>query len=247
VSRLALNPAVTSVSAFFPCYNDESAIASVVHAAVKTLDELGIDGEVIVIDDGSTDGSRPLLRELVREEPLLRVIEHEHNGGYGAALRTGFGAATKQWVFYTDGDGQYDPSELRDLVMAATDDVDVVQGYKLGRSDNWSRKVIGRIYHWGTKLMFRLRIRDVDCDFRLIRRSLFERVRLEYSTGVICVELIRKLQDAGARFVEVPVRHLPRLYGRSQFFRWKAIAHTLSDLATLWVSVVLLRRDRPRR
>ena len=133
----------------------------------------------------------------------------------------------KQWVFYTDGDGQFDPAELELLVHHASDDVDVVQGYKLRRADNVMRRVIGRVYHKFVALFFGLEIRDTDCDFRLIRSSALDRVHLEHTTGVICVELVRKLQDSGARFTEVGVHHYRRVHGKSEFFRLGAVVRTL--------------------
>jgi glycosyltransferase involved in cell wall biosynthesis len=239
-----VNPAVEAISAFFPCYNDDVTIASMVNLAVKTLDRVGVDGEVIVINDGSTDSSASVLAELGAREPLLRTITHERNSGYGAVLLTGFGAAGKQWVFYTDGDAQYDPTELELLVAQASDDVDVVQGYKLRRADGLVRRIVGRVYHRFVATAFGLRIRDTDCDFRLIRRAMLDKVELQHTTGVICVELVRKLQDAGAVFTEVGVHHYRRVSGRSEFFRIPAVARTLWDLAGLWVTLVVLGRGR---
>ena len=240
-----MNPAVEAVSVFFPCYNDEATIARMVEVAVATIGRVGVeDAEVIVVNDGSSDRSADILSELMTREPLLHVVTHEANRGYGGALLSGFAASTKQWVFYTDGDGQFDPSELELLVRRASAAVDVVQGYKLRRADGMLRVVIGRVYHRFVKLMFGLRIRDTDCDFRLIRRSALDRVTLVHTTGVICVELVRKLQDSGARFTEVGVHHYRRVYGTSEFFRVGAIASTLVDLAGLWVQMVVLRRGR---
>jgi glycosyltransferase involved in cell wall biosynthesis len=239
-----VNRAVESVSAFFPCYNDEATIGDMVEAAAATLDRVGADGEIIVVNDGSSDGSERVLKHFTETEPRLRVVTHEHNRGYGGALLSGFGASTKQWVFYTDGDGQFDAAELELLVQRASDQVDVVQGYKLRRADGVLRTVIGRVYHRFVKLMFGLKIRDTDCDFRLIRHAALDRVTLVHTTGVICVELVRKLQDTGARFTEVGVHHYRRVYGTSEFFRVGAIARTLRDLAGLWVQMVVLRRGR---
>ncbi|HEX6310123.1 MAG TPA: glycosyltransferase family 2 protein [Acidimicrobiia bacterium] len=240
-----VNPAVQSISAFFPCFNDAATIGHVVEAAAKTIESVGVDGEIIVVNDGSTDRSQQLLEDLTGQYAQLRIVVHDQNRGYGGALLSGFAAATRQWVFYTDGDAQFDPTELARFADRAGDDVDVVQGYKLQRADNLARRVIGRVYHRTVALLFGLKIRDTDCDFRLIRRSLLDRVRLEHSSGVICVEMVRKFQDAGARFVEEPVHHYPRSHGRSRFFRPANVARSLWDLLRLWVELIVLRR-RPR-
>jgi len=230
---------VASISAFFPCYRDESTIAEMVERVVGTFDELGVDGDVTVVNDASPDDAAVVLEQLAGEEPRLRVVTHEANRGYGGALQSGFAAATGEWVFYTDGDGQYDPAELVELVARVDDDVDVVQGYKLGRSDNLARRVIGRAYHHAVSWLFGLSVRDTDCDFRLIRRSLLEQFELESTSGVICVELVRKLETTGARFVQVGVHHYPRPSGRSAFFNPRNVAKTLIDLAALWSRLVL--------
>lgn len=238
----AVSSAVGSVSAFFPCFNDALTIGALVESVDRTLAELGIDHEVIVVDDGSSDDSAATLDRLRASVPALRVVRHDHNRGYGAALRSGFAAATREWVFYTDGDGQYDPTEVRSLLARAGPDVDVVQGWKIERHDPMARRIVGRVYHHAVKRLFGLGVRDTDCDFRLIRRSLLERAHLRHSSGVICVEMLRKFRDAGARIAEVPVHHYPRPHGRSQFFRFARVTRSLVDVARLWVSMVVLGR-----
>src|SRR5262249_30137595 len=150
--------AVHSVSVFFPCYGDAGTIGGLVECAAGTVDELGIDADIVVVNDGSPDDAGDVLAALSTSEPRLRVVTHQHNEGYGAARRSVFEAATREWVFYTDGDGQYDPAELAVLVAHARDDVDVVQGYKLGRSDNALRCLVGRLYHHVVSLLFGLRV-----------------------------------------------------------------------------------------
>src|SRR6267142_4774012 len=232
------------LSMFFPAYNDGGTIASLVILAVQVAGRLTPDFEVIVVNDGSSDSTRDILDDLARTYPHVRVIHHPRNRGYGAALRTGFAAATKDLIAYTDGDAQYDPAELEVLWNRLTPDADVVNGFKISRADPLHRVVIGRIYHHTVKLLFRLRVKDVDCDFRLMRREIFDRVKLEKDTGVICLEMMRKIQDAGFRVVEVPVHHYHRTYGRSQFFNVKRIFWTGIDVMKLWVQLVVLRRGR---
>ena len=233
------------ISVFFPAYNDEASIAGLVGEALALLPSLTDDFEVIVVDDGSTDGTAAVLDELARADPRLRVVHHESNRGYGAALRTGFLSATKDLVFYTDGDGQYDVRELLLLRPLLVAEVDIVNGYKVQRADGWQRKAIGAVYNGLAHLLFSIPIRDVDCDFRLIRRRAVEQVELVSSSGSICVELVHKLHQRGCVFAEVPVRHLPRAHGRSQFFTLGRVGRTALDLFSLWLRVAapgLLRR-----
>ncbi len=242
-------PARPSISAFFPAYNDGGTIPSMVLTALLTLRQLTDDYEVIVVNDGSADYTPVVLEELARRYPELRVIHHEQNHGYGGALRTGFDSATKELVFYTDGDAQYDPREMTHLYSVWSDDVDLVNGYKISRSDPLHRILIGRLYHWMVKLAFGLGLRDVDCDFRLMRRSIFDTVHLKSDSGVICVELMKKVQDAGFRIAEVPVHHYHRAYGKSQFFNYRRIWRTGKQLWALWWELrwpQLIGRDRGR-
>jgi glycosyltransferase involved in cell wall biosynthesis len=233
-----------SLSMFFPAYNDGGTIASLVIRAVQVASRLTPDFEVIVVNDGSTDATPEIADELARTYPQVRVIHHPRNRGYGGALRTGFASATKDLIAYTDGDAQYDPAELEVLWNKLTPDADMVTSWKIARSDPWYRIVIGRIYHHTVKFLFRLRVRDVDCDFRLMRREIFDRVKLEHDTGVICLEMMRKIQDAGFRVVEVPVHHYHRAHGRSQFFNFRRIFWTGIDILKLWVRLVVLGRGR---
>jgi glycosyltransferase involved in cell wall biosynthesis len=229
---------------FFPAYNDRGTIASLVIAALREARKLTPDFEVIVVNDGSADDTAEIADELARTYPEVRVVHHERNRGYGGALRSGFAAATRELVFYTDGDAQYDPAEMGVLWQALTDDVDLVNGYKISRSDPLHRIVIGRIYHHTVKMLFGLRVRDVDCDFRLMRRSIFDRVTLEKNSGVICLEMMKKVQDAGFRIAEVPVHHYHRAHGRSQFFNFRRLARTAADVMKLWVLLVVRGEHR---
>ena len=233
-----------SLTVFFPAYNDGGTIASLVIRAVQVASRLTHDFEVIIVNDGSVDATAEIADELSTTYPQVRVIHHARNRGYGGALRSGFAAAEKELIAYTDGDGQYDPAELEVLWHGLAPDVDVVTGYKISRSDPWYRLVIGHVYHHTVKLLFRLGVRDVDCDFRLMRREIFQRVRLEGDTGVICLEMMRKIQDAGFRVSEVPVHHYHRMHGQSQFFNFRRLFWTALDVLKLWVKLVVLGRGR---
>jgi len=236
---MALNPA--SISVFLPAFNDEATIGELVSEALVLLKSLTNDYEVIVINDGSTDSTATVLDELATASEHVRIIHHPRNLGYGAALRTGFSHAGKDLVFYTDGDGQYDVKELALLLPLMTEEVDVVNGYKIKRQDDRYRAVSGAIYNTLARWFFRLPVRDVDCDFRLVCRRALQRISLSASSGAICVELVHKLAAAGCVFREVPVHHYERPHGRSQFFTPRRIAHTVIEFFALWWNVVVSR------
>jgi glycosyltransferase involved in cell wall biosynthesis len=232
------------LSIFFPAYNDSGTIASLVLLALQTAETLTPDFEVIVVNDGSADHTGEILDELARTYPRVRIVHHVNNRGYGGALRSGFAAATKAFIFYTDGDAQYDPTEMALLWARMSEDVDLVNGYKISRSDPLHRIVIGRVYHHTVKTLFGLKVRDVDCDFRLMRRSIFDRIRLEKDSGVICLELMKKIHDAKFRIAEVPVHHYHRAHGKSQFFNYRRIVRTGLDVMKLWWALVVRREHR---
>ena len=232
------------LSVFFPAYNDSGTIASMVIRAVHAASELTPDFEVIVVNDGSSDATAEVADELARTYPNVRVVHHPRNRGYGGALQTGFRSATKELIFYTDGDAQYDPAELAVLWTKMGPATDLVNGYKISRSDPLHRIIIGRLYHHIVSVLFGLTVRDVDCDFRLMRRSIFERIQLEKTSGVICLEMMKKIQDAGFRIAEVPVHHYHRAFGKSQFFNFRRILKTAIDVLRLWFTLVVRRQHR---
>ncbi len=235
------NPLVSSVSAFFPCYNDALSIGKMVRDVHESLVEAVSDFEIIVVNDGSSDNSLQVLQELQREISELRIVNHEVNRGYGGALLSGIAASTKQWVFYTDGDAQYDAREISRCIDAVTESSDIIQGFKIGRGDPFHRRLIGRVYHHAVRLLFRLPVRDTDCDFRLMRMSILDKFRLRSTTGVICVEMMHAFNRVNARFVEVGVSHYHRPHGKSQFFRVPAISRSAVQLLQLWTRLILRR------
>ncbi|MDO8487511.1 MAG: glycosyltransferase family 2 protein [Candidatus Curtissbacteria bacterium] len=231
-----------SISVFFPCYNDEGSIAKLVNDASAVLRRIAEDWEVIVVDDGSSDNSRKILKALAKNNPKLKIVFHEKNRGYGGALKSGFRNATKELVFYTDGDGQYDVREIEKLLPRIADGIDVVQGYKLKRHDPFYRMIIGTLYHHFSRIVFNIKVKDIDCDFRLIRKKAMDGITLHYDSGVICVELVKKLQKKGARFSEIGVHHFPRLHGQSQFFNIRRVSKTLAEQTVLWWKLIILKQ-----
>jgi glycosyltransferase involved in cell wall biosynthesis len=230
------------VSIFYPCYNDWGTMGSMIHFSVQTAERLGLNYEINIIDDGSDEHTLELLEEITTRFDNVQVVRHEENKGYGGALRSGFQAGDREWIFYTDGDAQYDVREMELLISEISDDVDVVQGYKITRHDPLHRIVIGRIYHTLVKIAFGLKLRDVDCDFRLLRRSIFDTIELKSNSGVICAEMMTKIQRAGFTVKEVPVHHFQRAHGKSQFFNFPRVARVVWQLQKLWWANILYYR-----
>ncbi|KKR71956.1 MAG: Glycosyl transferase family 2 [Microgenomates group bacterium GW2011_GWC1_41_8] len=220
---------IRSLSIFFPAYNDAYTLPYLISRVIDVASEVADTFEILIINDGSTDNTIEIVKELQKQYACLNLISHRKNKGYGGALISGFKQARYEWIFYTDGDGQYDPNELLQLVGEVNIDVDVVNGYKIKRSDSLARKILGGIYNFTLHKIFEISISDIDCDFRLIRRKSLKKVRLTSTSGFICLQLVLGLQKTGARFREVGVHHYPRPVGSSQFFQPKHILKTLKE------------------
>ena len=234
---------LTSLSIFFPVYNDWGTIASMAVSAINTAEKIADNFEIILVDDGSEEKTQEILRFLESRFQEIRVVHHPANQGYGGALRTGFKESTKDFIFYTDGDAQYDVRELLKLVPAMNNAIDVVNGFKVKRSDPFYRVILGKIYQFTAKVMFQLPIRDVDCDFRFMRRSVFDKFQLRSTSGTICVEMIYKMKKNGVRFAEAPVSHFFRSSGKSEFFNFSRLYRVGHDFLKLWWKLAILKRE----
>ena len=231
-----------SITAFFPVYNDWGTISSMVLLVDGLLEKIASDYEIILIDDGSNAMTKRVLEELSRKVSRLKVITHYKNKGYGAALKTGIYNSKFDLIFYTDGDAQYNPEELKLLIHELNDGIDIVNGYKISRSDPVYRKILGKLYHNITRLIFGFKIRDVDCDFRLMRKKIFQDMVLEYNSGIICVEMITKITKRGYKFAEVPVHHYYRVSGKSEFFNFARIFQVIKNLIKLWYKIQIRKK-----
>ncbi len=231
-----------SITAFFPVYNDWGTISSMVLLVDGVLEKIASDYEIILIDDGSNAMTKRVLEELSRKISRLKIITHYKNKGYGAALKTGIYNSKFDLIFYTDGDAQYNPEELKLLIHELNDDIDIVNGYKISRSDPVYRKILGKLYHNITRLIFGFKIRDVDCDFRLMRKKIFQDMVLEYNSGIICVEMITKITKRGYKFAEVPVHHYYRVSGKSEFFNFIRIFQVIKNLIKLWYKIQIKKK-----
>lgn len=226
---------------FFPYLNDWGTVGSMVLLASATAKKITDNFEILVVDDGSDISSAKALDQIKPLVPQLRVIRHSRNTGYGGALRAGFTHARGELIFYTDCDAQYDVRELLSLYRAYKSGIGMVNGYKLERHDPWYRIVLGLVYQHLVKVAFRLPIIDTDCDFRLIEKKVFDKVRLFETTGTICVELVKKISHFGFKIVEVPVNHYDRPSGFSQFFNLHRLYNTFVNLGKLWWKLNVLQ------
>ena len=233
---------MVSISVFFPCFNDETNIGTLVRDAFLVLPKITRNFEVIVVDDDSKDKSREVLKKLKKSYPKLKLVFHETNRGYGGTLKSGFTNSTKDLIFYTDGDGQYDVHELPILANLMTSDTDFVNGIKMTRRDPTYRIFVGNLYSFVARWLFWLPTYDVDCDFRLIRKKIIDKITLTSNSGAVCVELVKKCQLAGAKFRQVSIHHYQRRYVKSQFFRFNRIVSTFKELIMLWVKLFLLKK-----
>lgn len=234
---------VPGVTFLFSCYNDRPTIGRAVQQALTLGREMGLDFEIVIVDDGSSDGSRELLSDLERSCPELRVVLHPDNRGYGAALRTGIRHATKEFIFYADGDLQYDVNNVGPMLRIASSGtgVDLVHGYRTVRRDPPHRVAFGKLYQIVTRLAFLLRLRDPNCGVRLMRRETVMRLPLTASSGAFGVNLISLMQRAGCKILEIPVAHRERQFGRSQSFKLRSIFEAVREVAGLWVRLFVFR------
>lgn len=228
---------VASLSAVLPAYNEAAAIADTLAGLRAVLVRLGVPFEIVVVDDGSADETGAL----AARTPAVRVVRHARNLGYGAALRSGFAAARHDWVFLMDADGQFDPEELPRFIEAARA-ADFVVGYRVARADPGHRALFARAWAALMGLLLGVRVRDVDCAFKLMRRSYLTAIPLEAGGAFLSAELLAKAVRAGARIIEQPVRHLPRRGGRSTGASPRVLLRAIYELARLWRRVHRFQR-----
>jgi glycosyltransferase involved in cell wall biosynthesis len=230
---LAPSAPVPGLSVVLPAYNEEPNIEAVVRQAFDCLPELAERFEVIVVDDGSTDGTAGVVESLLPEHhPRLRLLRHERNQGYGAALRTGFSRVRYENAFYTDADRQFDIAEL-EYLLPLLEEYDAVVGFRVYRYDSATRLVASTIYNWIVRILFRVRVRDVDCSFKLFRREVIDKITIECTDFFVDTELVAKARKWNFRIVEKGVRHYARVAGETSV-QPSDVPRTLRTIVRMW-------------
>ncbi len=231
---------LTSLSIFFPCYNESENVGAMIEQAVAMAESYGVDYEIVVVDDGSRDNSPGIVEQWVRKNPRVRLVRHAGNMGYGAALRTGLATARKDLVFLTDGDNQFHLADI-DKLFSKIDGCDVVAGYRIQRQDKAHRRLNGFLWTQMSRALFGLGVRDVDCAFKLFRRRCLDGLKLESDQLLIHAEILARLKHKGCRIEEIGVPHYPRTAGRSSATALPKILKTFGELGRLYWRI---RRDR---
>jgi glycosyltransferase involved in cell wall biosynthesis len=223
---------VQSLTVFFPCYNEKDAVRPLTEKALRVLPGICADYEVLLIDDGSKDGTSKLADQLARQYPAVRVIHHPANKGYGAALQSGFRGASKAYVFYTDGDGQFDLAELPGL-LGLMNTVDVVSAYRMNRQEGLIRKL--NAFCWTTLVgfLFNLQLRDIDCAFKLYKKSILDEIEMVSTGALIDTEILARLSRKGYKIAQVGVHHYPRIAGKATGANIKVILKAFRELFKL--------------
>ena len=223
---------MVSISVFFPCYNEQENVGRTVEKALEVMQKLNADFEVIIVDDGSSDGTGQIADEIAGRDGRVKVVHHEGNLGYGAALQSGFKAATKELIFYTDGDGQFDINEMPPL-LALMEQYDIVSCYRLNRQDSIIRKINGWCWTKLVCLMFGLKIRDIDCAFKLYKRRIFDKLELSSTGALIDAEILARAARKGYRITQKGVHHYPRTAGAQSGANIRVVLRAFKELFKL--------------
>jgi glycosyltransferase involved in cell wall biosynthesis len=221
------------LSLVFPVFDEAENLAELLETALQIAGRLDRDFEIVLVDDGSRDGSDVVIDGWCRAHPRIRAVRHEANRGYGAALRSGLAAARGQLVFFSDADLQFDLSELAKLLEHA-DEFEIVAGYREPRRDPWPRRVIAATWGLLVRGLFGLRVRDIDCAFKVFQRSVLEEIELASIGAFVNTELLVRARAAGHRIWQVPVSHRRRRWGRQSGAHPRVIGRAVVELIALY-------------
>jgi glycosyltransferase involved in cell wall biosynthesis len=221
---------MSSLSIVLPAYNEEANVASAVEQVSAVAQQLGMEYEIILVNDGSADRTGEIGRELMERVPHFRLVEHYPNRGYGGSLKAGFAAATKDLIAFVPADNQFDFGEIH-LLLDALDGADIVSGHRAKREDHFVRKLNALGWNTLVRVLFGYLCHDIDCGFKLFRREVLDHVTIISDGAMIDTELLAGARARGFRIAEVPVTHLPRVGGEATGANFKVIAKAFRDLA----------------
>ena len=221
---------MSNLSIVLPAYNEEANVESAVGQVSAVAQQLGMEYEIILVNDGSADRTGEIGRELMQRVPHFRLVEHYPNRGYGGSLKAGFAAATKDLIAFVPADNQFDFGEIH-LLLGALDGADIVSGYRAKREDHFVRKLNALGWNTLVRVLFGYLCHDIDCGFKLFRREILDHVTIISDGAMIDTELLAGARARGFRIAEVPVTHLPRVGGEATGANFKVIAKAFRDLA----------------
>lgn len=225
---------VDKLSVFFPAYNEEKNIGNTIDAALKILPNIAKDYEVLVVNDGSKDSTQKVVEQISSKNSKVRIINHPKNLGYGVALKTGFYSAKFPLIVFTDADGQFDFGQILKF-LSEIEKNDLVIGFREKRAEGFSRKLNAQGWRFLNFLLFGLKVQDIDCGFKLIKKEVLEKIpRLESAGATISAELLIRAKRAGFKVIEIPVSHYPRRVGKPTGANLKVVAKAFFELFRLW-------------
>lgn len=219
-----------SLSIILPAYNEELNIAKAIRRVSEVTHNLGLEHEILPVNDGSQDRTGDVMREVAASIPHVRLVEHHPNRGYGGSLRAGFEAATKELIVFVAADNQYDFGDVEKMLKKLTPDVTLVSGWRANDEDGIVRQFNRFGWNLTIRILFGYLVKDVDCGFKLFRREALNEVRIESNGAMIDTELLAQLKARGHKLAEVPVRHLPRTAGSSTGANIKVVLRAFRDL-----------------
>ncbi|MEK7518132.1 MAG: glycosyltransferase family 2 protein [Patescibacteria group bacterium] len=236
-----------SISAFFPVFNEERNIRTCILSVKGYLDRRFKDYEILVISDGSTDNTNKIVAELSKRDKRIKLFARKERLGYGAGLRAGFVHASYDLIFYTDGDNQFNIKDL-DRLLSMLSSYDIISAYRVNRKDPLMRIFIANVYNMLIRILFNLKIRDIDASFKVYRKEIFKNMRLVTNTGLTDAEILIKAQRQGFKIGQIGVTHYPRIHGRTSyeigrrnkilaFVKPNVVIDILREIKTLWLDL----------
>lgn len=236
-----------NISVFLPVFNEGENIEKSVLSIKKYLQERFSDFEILVISDGSTDSTNGIVKNLSKKDKRIKLFARKKKLGYGAGLKAGFAHSSKELVFYTDGDNQFNIEDMDKLLPLLTS-YDIASAYRINRKDPLMRIFIAYVYSLLLQIFFGLKIKDVDASFKLYKKQVFDKMKLVTNTGLTDAEVLIKAQREGYKIGQIGVRHYPRLHGRTSyemgarnkifaFVKPNVIIDILREMKTLWLDL----------